>query len=75
MAQSIRTGPNRYPALLMQAARARNLTSRNQRKPSQQTAADDCDLDGDPGRHGVVTARRPGEPDALLVVLSRELNG
>jgi len=50
----------------MQAARARNLTSRNQRKPSQQTAADDCDLDGDPGRHGVVTARRPGEPDALL---------
>ena len=37
MAQSIRTGPNRYPALLMQAARARNLTSRNQRKPSQQT--------------------------------------
>lgn len=60
MAESIRTEPNRYPALLVHAACPRNITSRvNGFKPGQQTAADDCDLDGDPGRHGVVTARRP----------------
>ncbi len=60
MAESIRTEPNRYPALLVQAAwRGTSHLGVNGIKPSQQTAADDCDLDGDPGRHGVVTARRP----------------
>ena len=60
MAESIRTGPNRYPALLVQAAGARNITSQGQRDQAESAnAANDCDLDGDPGRHGVVTARRP----------------
>ena len=35
MAESIRTGPNRYPALLVQAAGARNITSRGQRDQAE----------------------------------------
>ena len=37
MAESIRTGPNRYPALLVQAACARNITSQGSTGSSRVT--------------------------------------